>query len=732
MLARWLIAGTTLWLAALAPLAAAQDVMLVPFGSTWRYLDDGAAAPANWFSPGFDDSGWEQGPGQLGYGDGDEATVIGFGPNPQSKPITYYFRYSFPLAQTGFAWARARLRRDDGAVIYVNGVEVGRYKLPLGTILPTTVAQRNVSPPEENWITDFDFDPALLQVGSNVLAVEIHQNHPANDDVSFDLELWASPDPHLIRGPYLQLGTPTSVVVRFRTSVPVPGRVRYGADPNALTSWVDGPSVKDHSIQLAGLGPGTRYFYSVGTPTVTMAGGNAEHFFRTSPPVGAKTPQRIWVIGDSGNGNQAVRDVLQDYLAFTGTTETSAWLLLGDNAYDSGSDGEYQEAFFSVFPALLRSSVVWPSFGNHETPGSNSLTQTGPYFDAFTLPAAGQAGGLASGSEAYYSFDRGNVHFLVLDAHATDRSPQGAMMTWAAADLAQTQQDFAIAYFHHAPYSKGTHDTDDPADSGGQLIDVREKLLPVLEAGGVDLVLTGHSHSYERSMLIDGHYGFSWTFGSQHQVDPGDGCICSGPCPDCPLGGTGPYLKSTQGPTPHSGTLYPVVGSSSLFGSLAVPFPHPVMVTGLHAIGAMVIDVQGSRLDARWIERGGIVRDRFTLLKGGDDDADLWPNPDDNCRYTPNGNQADAGRLLLPIADGIGDVCQCGDVAHGGIIDAADAQALREYLAGDPGALDGGGIAKCGVVQPGPACDERNLVVLRRALAAGAPGIAQACAAAQP
>ncbi len=728
---RSLIFGSLLTLCPLGLTARAQEQTLVPFGSSWRYLDDGAIAPPGWTTAAFDDSSWEAGPAELGYGDGGEATVIGFGPDPANKPITYYFRRSFTVGANGFASARVRLRRDDGAVVYLNGVEVGRHKLPPSSIDSGTVALRNLGLPEENWITDLDFAPTLLLTGSNLLAVEMHQASPQNADLSFDLELVAGPDPRVVRGPYLQRATPNGLVVRFDTSIPLAGRVRFGAAPDQLTGSVDGPATTEHAIELSGLTPGTRYFYSVGTPAGALLGGDSLHWFRTSPPVGASTPRRFWVIGDSGNANQWARDVLQDYQNFTGATETDAWLMLGDNAYDFGTEYEYQDSVFTAFPGLLRNTVLWPSFGNHDAGASNALAQTGPYFELFTLPAAAQAGGLASGTEAYYSFDHGNVHFLVLDSHGNSRQPGGPMMTWAQADLAQTQQDWVIAFFHHAPYCKGTHDSDDPADAGGQLIQVREWMIPALEQGGVDLVLAGHSHAYERSRLIDGHYGPSSTFGSQHVVDGGDGCTCSGSCPECPAGGNGAYVKSGAGPNAHQGTVYAVIGSSSGTSSPPIPFPHPVMVKGLREVGAMVIDVQGSRLDARWIQRGGVVRDRFTLLKGGDDDADLSPNPDDNCRYTPNAGQADTGRVLITLPDGIGDACQCGDVAHGGVIDAADAQALRAHLAGIVGSLDAAALAKCAVALA-PACDLRNLVVLRRALVTAPPGIAQVCDAALP
>ncbi|MCP5055221.1 MAG: hypothetical protein GY937_00685, partial [bacterium] len=101
----------------------------------------------------------------------------------------------------------------------------------------------------------------------------------------------------------------------------------------------------------------------------------------------------------------------------------------------------------------------------------------------------GEAGGVASNTEAYYSFDFGNVHFVALDSSESDRSPGGEMLSWLTADLAANQQDWTIAFFHHPPYSKGSHDS----DTETPLVEMRTNAVPVLEAGGVDLVLTGHS-----------------------------------------------------------------------------------------------------------------------------------------------------------------------------------------------------------------------------------------------
>ena len=102
------------------------------------------------------------------------------------------------------------------------------------------------------------------------------------------------------------------------------------------------------------------------------------------------------------------------YKTFTGTRGTDIWLMLGDNAYPDGTDEQFQDAVFDMYPKLLRRVPLWPTLGNHDGHTADSATQSGPYYDIFTLPADAEAGGLRSGTEAYYSFDYANIHFISL------------------------------------------------------------------------------------------------------------------------------------------------------------------------------------------------------------------------------------------------------------------------------------------------------------------------------
>lgn len=416
------------------------------------------------------------------------------------------------------------------------------------------------------------------------------------------------------RGPYLQMATPTSIEVRWRTSSTTNSYVRYGTTQAQLTAVAsDSALTTEHQVKLTGLKPGTKYFYAVGTSTTNLVGNDANHLFVTSPTTGTGQPTRVWVIGDSGTADANARAVRNAYYNATGSRYTNLMLMLGDNAYTDGTDSQYQAAVFDMYPTLLRQTPVWPTLGNHDGISANSSTQTGPYYNVFTLPRAGEAGGLASGTEAYYSFDYGNVHFVCLESFETDRSTTGAMLTWLRNDLASTIQPWIIAYWHHPPYSKGSHDSDVDAE----MRQMRQNALPILEEQGVDLVLTGHSHSYERSFLIDGHYGSSSTFTTSMKVNGGDGRV----------NGTGAYTKAEEGPWSHAGAVYAVAGSSGKIAGGALN--HPAMYVSLNVLGSLVLDVAGNRLDATFLDSTGAIRDYFTISKGA---AAGPPSPPTNVR----------------------------------------------------------------------------------------------------
>ena len=431
------------------------DTTLVTAGSVWRYLDDGTNQGSAWTARAFNDAAWRLGPAQLGYGDSDEATVVSYGPDVSNKYVTTYFRHSFPVSDPSiFASLNLRVLRDDGAVVYLNGVEVFRTNMPAGTLSYTTPASTALGGTDETTFVQTTLNASALVSGTNVLAVEIHQANGTSTDVSFDLALTASASVSVIRGPYLQVGTPTSIRVRWRTNAPVSSVVNYGTDPANLTGHVeDAALVTEHELALTGLTPDTLYYYTVGTYTGTLAGGS-DYLFYTAPSSGPATPVRVWVTGDMGWGGANPAAVRDAYISFTGTRYTDVWLTLGDNEQHTGLDSDYQWVFFDMYPNLLRQVAVRTAIGNHDVNGSSNPPPDMPYYANFTLPSGGEAGGIASGTEDYYSYDFANIHFICLDSVTSSRGTTGPMLTWLVQDLAANDKQWVIAYWHYPPYTK--------------------------------------------------------------------------------------------------------------------------------------------------------------------------------------------------------------------------------------------------------------------------------------
>ncbi len=218
---------------------------LLPSGSTWRYRDNGQVA-SGWKSETFDDSSWARGPAQLGYGDGDERTVVGSGPNGAHYPTTW-FRTTFDGGSTAPRSLVLSLMADDGAVVYLNGVEVARDNMPTGTVTADTWALTARAGAEESAFRDVPVADGIARAGTNVLAVEVHQESGWSSDISFDASLrgstvLSSPSPSSSTSP---TSSPTS---------PSSSPTSPTSSPTSPTSSPTSPSSSPTAT------PGTTYF----------------------------------------------------------------------------------------------------------------------------------------------------------------------------------------------------------------------------------------------------------------------------------------------------------------------------------------------------------------------------------------------------------------------------------------------------------------------------------------
>jgi hypothetical protein len=183
--------GNDVVLTLLAATNQVQTIQLVASGATWRYLDLTNDPGTAWRSNGFSDITWLAGASKLGFGitNGTPPTTT-IASNGQ---MTTYFRHQFVVPDPALVQSlSARLLRDDGAVVYLNGAEVWRDNMPAGTITNLTPASVVITGSGETTWLSRPLGTSNLVSGTNLLAVEIHQNSISGNDLSFDFELAAT------------------------------------------------------------------------------------------------------------------------------------------------------------------------------------------------------------------------------------------------------------------------------------------------------------------------------------------------------------------------------------------------------------------------------------------------------------------------------------------------------------------------------------------------------------
>lgn len=391
---------------------------------------------------------------------------------------------------------------------------------------------------------------------------------------------WSAPPITLTRGPYLQGLSASDTKVVFRTSASVAATLVAGRNPAG--PWEveqDSPAGTTHVLALSDLLADTRYYYEirVGGERLTPEG---ECWFQTAPAPNARRPFRFLAWGDSGTGNASQFEVAARMEEVFPTASFA--LGLGDLVYPNGEAENYDPRFFTPYQKLFRTTAIWPTMGNHDAATSGGA----PYYEAFHLPTDSGAPGSPSGTELYYSFDYGMAHFVCLDSQISNHAVGSAMYRWLEDDLEHANAQgkrWLVVFMHHPPYSRGTHNS----DAESYLVELREALVPLFEAQGVDLVLTGHSHVYERSYLVK------------------DDAILQGHASS--------YTKYGS----PDGTIYLVNGCGGASGSGSLD--HPLMAVSRGNVeGTNVFDVDHDSIRGWFIENDGSTTDLFTLSKTPD------------------------------------------------------------------------------------------------------------------
>jgi hypothetical protein len=404
-------------------------------------------------------------------------------------------------------------------------------------------------------------------------------------------------------------------------------RVRIGSSyisGGAYSTIVDdATSSTEHIVTVSGLTADTKYFYSIGTSSTVLQAGS-DNFFTTLPTSTPGRKLRFIAFGDCGRNSTTYQDQsltqYTSYLTANSIDAPDGWLLLGDNAYNNGTDAQYTSNFFGIYGgSILKNHKLYPVPGNHDYDNNttNQDTHSVPYYSIFDIPKSGEAGGVASNKEEFYSYDIGNVHFLALDAYGEESNLRlydttGAQAVWIKSDLAANAftGKWIIAYWHHPPYTMGSHNS----DSESELINMRENFIRILERYGVDLIINGHSHDYERSLLMKKYY----------KVNPGDAQLnetnfvsatynVSTSLATYSSASTCPY--ATNSTASNKGTVYVVAGSTGASGSTQAGYPHNALPQSVNDGGVFYFEVDGNRLDAKFIQRTGAIFDKFTIVR---------------------------------------------------------------------------------------------------------------------
>lgn len=418
-------------------------------------------------------------------------------------------------------------------------------------------------------------------------------------------------DTTIIRGPYLQLTAQNSTYICWKTNSLTFTKLNYGTTKQSLTSTLYNNSYSnEHFAFIQGLQSNTKYYYTIQLSNTNNCPDT--FYFYTAPQNNTTQKMRFLALGDCGSGYPQQYN-LKKAINYYNQSHLDGILLLGDNAYENGLQTEYQNYFFDAFKTnfFFPYTCIYPSPGNHDYSNNATLAQTHtiPYYDIFKTPQLGELGGVASNHKEFYSYNYGNIHFISLDSYGVESGSYhvwdtiGPQYQWLKQDLQQDHSLWKIVYFHHPPFTMGSHNSDTESD----LILIREQVTPLLEKYGVDLVLNGHSHSYERSWLQKNHQGLENTFiKSVHTLDSSSAQYNGNP-------NSCPYVKDS---THNIGTVYIVAGEAGKLGAVQSTYPHDSKChSEYNKAGALFFEVENNRLDVYYLEEDSLIHDHFTMFK---------------------------------------------------------------------------------------------------------------------
>ncbi len=280
--------------------APSATMTLVSSNAVWRYLVTPTDPGTAWRAREFNDLGWPSGPAQLGFGEGDEATILTGMSGMTNGIVTAYFRKSFVVANANAVTnLDLRLLRDDGAVVYLNGAEVRRDNLPAGDINHFTLAISSVGGADESTFFSTTIPPSSLVSGTNVVAVAVHQNSVMSSDLSFALELVAmtgattNQPPVTNYPPVVRLVSPTNGATFTAPTTLLLAATAYDPGTNGRVLWLEFYKGTNRLGTVSNMDSGvlgTNFYFEwmnapTGTHLLTVKARDNQGAVSTSPPV---------------------------------------------------------------------------------------------------------------------------------------------------------------------------------------------------------------------------------------------------------------------------------------------------------------------------------------------------------------------------------------------------------------------------------------------------------------
>lgn len=504
-----------LGLSSLLPIASAEteseELILLPKGSEWTYLDNGSDAGTTWRSPEFNDNEWKKESGPFGYPIEEErpyfgaiATRVNDGEDQKNKYATTYFRTTFhveDLEELGNSLL-VKAGIDDGAVLYLNGHEIVRYNLPEGEIPFDGYGEDyGFDHAPEGLYQSFEIDDAMKYIvqGENTLAVEVHQDRPSSSDLYWDMELVSftkqPEDPSVYQAEYLAF-SPGKNETEYnfswytkRTEQPdyiqfAPKNLMQGNEfPHEQAVTVQATTMEasqgytSHKATITGMKENSEYVYRLGdgenrwtTPYsfTTRNTDSYEFLFMGDPQIGSSKD----IEADSKEWNHTLTKAFEKF------PNSSFILSAGDQINQSTSEEEYAGYFA---PTVLKQLPIATTVGNHD----DSVF----YRYHFNVPNESTLGSTSAGGNYY--FTHGDTLIMVLNTNNPDGEQHRAFVRNAVE--AAPDAKWKVVMFHQSIYSAAKHSQSD------SIIHLRNQLYPVMDEFNIDIALAGHDHSYVRT-----------------------------------------------------------------------------------------------------------------------------------------------------------------------------------------------------------------------------------------